>query len=152
MKEVAFLDTGFEGLMVRSIHGPYKHGRSTANEGYLFKFKRFRDGETTVWGILKGVHNLNEAILDELGRSKRNSHQENKVPSGQIGTLLARDCATGGALEISPGRMTQAMRKHYWQNPDEILERIIKYKTFDYGALNVPRFSTFQDFRHPDDM
>jgi hypothetical protein len=28
----------------------------------------------------------------------------------------------------------------------EIMGRIIKYKTFDYGAIDAPRFTTFQAF------
>lgn len=150
--EQLFLDEGYEGLMVRSIGGAYKYGRSTTNEGLLFKFKRFRDGEAIVFGLREGVHNQNEATTDALGRTKRSNHQTNKIGSCRVGTIMAVDRETGQPLEISPGRMTADQRKFYWEYPEQIMDRIIKYKTFDYGTLNVPRFSTFQAFRDPADM
>lgn len=150
--EQHFLDSGFEGIMIRSIGGAYKHGRSTASEGLLFKFKRFRDGEAVVFGLREGVHNQNESTEDALGRLRRSNHVENKIGSMRVGTILGADCVTGQPLEISPGRMTIDERKHYWSNPEQLIDRIIKYKTFDYGTLNVPRFSTFQAFRDSADM
>jgi len=150
--EQSFLNDGYEGLMVRSISGAYKHGRSTSNEGLLFKFKRFRDGEATVFGLREGITNNNVATVDALGRTKRSAHADGKVNALRVGTILGIDMETGQALEISPGRMTMEDRAHYWLNPEQIMDRIIKYKTFDYGALNVPRFSTFQAFRDAADM
>lgn len=150
--EQRFLDVGYEGIMVRSPYGRYKYGRSTEGEGLLFKFKRFRDGEAKVYGLLEGMTNANEATQDAFGRTKRSSHQENMIPASRVGTILATDLNSKQALEISPGRMTMDERKHYWLNPGELIGRIVKYKTFDYGTLNVPRFSTFQAFRSPEDM
>ena len=39
--EIEQLDAGYEGIMVRSVDGHYKYGRSTENEGLLWKVKRF---------------------------------------------------------------------------------------------------------------
>src|SRR5690606_33263898 len=38
--EADMVARGYEGVMVRSIDGPYKNGRSTAREGWLLKLKR----------------------------------------------------------------------------------------------------------------
>ena len=150
--EQAFLSDGYEGLMVRKIDGAYKHGRSTSNEGLLFKFKRFRDGEAAVFGLRQGITNTNEATTDIMGRTKRSAHQDGKVNALRGGTILGVDLETGQPLEFSPGRMTMQDRAYYWLNPEQLIDRIIKYKTFDYGTLNVPRFSTFQAFRDAADM
>jgi DNA ligase-1 len=147
-----FLDEGYEGLMVRKIDGPYKYGRSTLNEGILAKLKRFRDGEAIVIGIEEGVTNNNEATLDALGRTKRSNHQDNKVGAGRVGTIIARCIETGQELQVSPGRMTHVDREFFWVHPEKLMGRTIKYKTFDYGALDAPRFSTFQAFRYAGDM
>lgn len=150
--EQMYLVDGYEGLMARNPDCLYKFGRSTLNEGGLGKLKRFRDGEAIVVAVHEGAHNKNEMIRDELGRSKRSSHQENMVAAGRVGTIIANDCETGAELTIAPGRMTHDMRVHYFRNPQEILGRMIKYKTFDYGVLNASRFCTFQDFRHFEDL
>jgi DNA ligase-1 len=150
--EQQFLDEGYEGLMIRRMDGPYKFGRSTLNEGILVKMKRFRDGEAVVIRIEEGVTNNNEATLDALGRTKRSNHQDNKVGAARVGTIIARCIETGAELQVSPGRMTHVDREFFWAHPSKLLGRTIKYKTFDYGTLDAPRFTTFQAFRYAGDM
>jgi len=150
--EELFLQSGYEGLMARNELGAYKHGRSTLNEGLLMKWKRFMDGEAVVEGLLEGVHNENELTRSATGQAQRSHHQENKVLAGCVGTIIARDHDTGAQMSISPGRMTHDMRKHYWLHQDQLIGRVIKYKSFEYGRKDNARFATFQDFRHPDDL
>ena len=140
------IDMGYEGVMIRGIHGHYKFGRATHNDQLLWKFKRFRDGEAIVTGLEEGVHNGNEPTIDELGRTKRSSHQAGMVGAGRVGTILATDKSTGQQLRVSTGEMTAEQRKYYWENQDKLIGHVITFKTFDYGALNVPRFSTFKAF------
>jgi DNA ligase-1 len=144
--ETEMLAAGFEGIMIRRPDGPYKNGRSTPKDGILRKMKRFRDGEATVTGILEGVTNNNEATQDDLGYTTRSTHKANMAGAGRVGTILGDDLKTGQALNISPGRMTHFYRQKYFMMPHEIVGRVIKYKTFDYGAIDAPRFSTFQAF------
>ena len=146
------IDDGFEGIMLRSLNGMYKHGRSTLNEQILLKLKRFKDGEAQITGMEEGVHNLNEAVTDALGLTKRSSHQDNKVGSGRIGTLYGMDCKTGDPLVISPGRMTLDDRKKYFENPKLIVGKIGKYKSFEYGRVFASRFVTWQGFRDASDL
>jgi len=144
--EQAIVDNGYEGVMIRGTHGRYKFGRATHNDQLLWKFKRFRDGEALVTGLEEGVHNTNLQTIDNLGRSKRSSHNGGMVPAGLVGTILATDESTGQQLRISPGEMTAEDRIYYWENPTLIVGHRITFKTFDYGALNVPRFTTFKAF------
>jgi DNA ligase-1 len=46
--EARCLADGYEGVMLRDPRGPYKCGRSTLNQGWLIKLKRFSDSEATV--------------------------------------------------------------------------------------------------------
>jgi DNA ligase-1 len=144
--ESEMLKNGFEGIMIRNPQGPYKNGRSTPNDGILRKLKRFRDGEATVVGLEEGVQNNNEAKQDDLGYTTRSTHAANMVGANRVGTILATDLKTGELLRISPGRMNHFQRQKYWMMQHEIMGRIIKYKTFDYGAIDAPRFTTFQAF------
>ena len=144
--EQRVVELGYEGVMIRGIHGRYKFGRATHSEQLLWKFKRFRDSEALVTGLEEGVSNTNELQRDELGRAKRSHHQAGMVGAGRVGTILAIDQSTGQQLRISPGEMTAEERTYYWENQDKLIGHIITFKTFDYGALNVPRFSTFKAF------
>lgn len=151
-KQLVYLSHGYEGIMARDAYGEYKFGRSTLNEGGLIKYKQFTDGEARVVDLLEGVHNMNELETDNLGRSKRSHHQANMIGSKRVGTIMATDLVTGAMTTISPGRMTQDMRIHYWLHQDQLLGKIVKYKCFDYGKKDNVRFPTFQIIRDEADM
>ena len=36
-KDKEYVDSGYEGLVIRDPNAPYKYGRSTVKEGYLLK-------------------------------------------------------------------------------------------------------------------
>ena len=143
------LRAGYEGVMLRDPSGPYKHGRATAREGWLFKVKRFKDSEAVITGIEEGRTNTNAAEADAFGRVKRSTHKDKMVPNGQVGTLLGQCLETGAPLRISPGRLTQDQRKHYWAHPEQIIGRLITHSSFLYGVKDAPRFSNFKCFRDP---
>ena len=150
--EREFLELGYEGIMIRSPHGQYKYGRSTLPQGDLIKFKRFTDGEAVVIEILEGQHNNNEFKRDALGQALRATHKENMLPAGKVGAMICRDLKTGEVLQISAGRMIHTDREFYFNNPTKLLGSVIKYKTFQYGRVDAPRFSTYQAHRDRDDL
>ena len=150
--EQQFLLQGYEGIMIRDPHAKYKFGRSTLREGALIKFKRFTDGEGIVVSIEEGVHNHNEAEVDALGRSRRSQHSANMVPNGRVGTLFVQDLKTNETVQVSPGKMTHDQRAYFLKNPTAIVGEVVKYKWFDYGVVDAPRFATFQAFRSRDDL
>lgn len=149
--EQEMLGLGYEGLILRNLNGIYKHGRSTAREGYLLKLKRFSDGEARIVGFEELMHNANEAQLDELGHTKRSSHQENLVPMDTLGALHVEDCVTGVAFKIGTGYTAQH-RKHIWQQRDRLVSAIVKYKHFEIGVKDAPRFPVWLGFRDSIDM
>jgi DNA ligase 1 len=150
--EGAHLADGYEGIMLRSPNGPYKHGRSTMREGYLMKRKTFVDGEGVVVDLEEGQSNQNAATLDELGRTKRSTHQENMAPSGMVGTLIVMD-KTWGKIRVAPGTMTHAERIAYWQAHTGqnvvpgLVGKTIHWRSFGYGVMNAPRFPRFYSVR-----
>lgn len=146
------LDNGYEGIMLRRGSGLYKHGRSTHKEGFLWKLKRFRDGEALITDVLEGETNTN--ALDRLatGAATRSTHKANMLPNAQIGTIVGTDLKTGQIITMSAGRMPHADRKRYWVFQHELLGKVAKYKCFDYGAVDAPRFATFQGLRDTSDL
>lgn len=143
--EEKMLDLGYEGLILRDPNAPYKYGRSTVNEGYLLKLKRFTDDEAEIIGFEERQHNGNEATTNELGRTKRSSHQAGKTGRGDLGALL---CRTAEGVEFSIGTgFDDALRAEIWNNQDDYFGKLAKYKHFVVGSKDKPRFPVFLGFR-----
>jgi len=138
--ETQQLELGYEGVVFRDPKGTYKQGRSTPTEGGLARIKRFRDAEARITQVLEGETNLNEAQVNELGHTFRSTHKHNMVPNGMVGKLIGIDLISGKEVTISPGKMTHAERKLYFEQPELIIGKISKYKHFPHGAKDKPRF------------
>jgi DNA ligase-1 len=143
--EKEFLEVGAEGVILRSLTGPYKQGRSTLKEGYLLKVKQFSDSECIVLGFEEKMHNANEATVGELGQTKRSSHQDNMVPMNTLGSLHVRDLVTGVDFHIGTG-FNDVQRKNIWDNKEDWLGKVVKYSHFEAGVKDKPRFPVFVQF------
>jgi DNA ligase-1 len=163
--DTKWLDDGFEGTCIRDPDGMYKEGRSTVKEGGLLRIKRFMEEDAEVLEVHEGQANGNEAKTNELGRTERSTHQENMTPNGMVGTLtcrLLKDVfdpqskalllATGQIVTVSAGSMDHKDRRHYLENPDEIVLKTIKFRFFPKGAKDRPRFPTFVSIRATSDQ
>ena len=146
------LGLGYEGIMARCPKAGYKYGRATPNENALWKIKRFTDGEAVVATVLEGSTNNNPATINARGETERATIQANMIPNKQVGTLVCKDCITGEVYNVAPGRMTVGWRQYYWAHPEDLIGKIVKHKSFDYGSLNTARFKTFQALRDAADM
>lgn len=152
--ETLALGDGYEGVMVRSLGGPYKQGRSTLKEGHLLKLKRFKDAEAKIVGYVEEQENTNEAKTNLLGRTERSSKKEGMVGKGSLGKF---ECVgiNGDYKDIEfsvGGGFTAAMRQSYWDSRKSLIGRIIKYKYFPTGSVDRPRFPVFKGFRDKRDM
>ena len=143
------LASGYEGVMIRSTDGPYKYGRSTVKQGFLMKLKRFQDSEATIIGFEELQNNTNHATLDERGYTKRSHKKEGMIPAGTLGAFLVEE--NGKTFKVSTG-MTAEERQQYWDTRSDMLGKLVKYKSQEAGALNLPRFPVFLGIRHPDDL
>jgi DNA ligase-1 len=149
--ETRCLAEGYEGVMVRRPNGVYKYGRSTANEGYLLKVKRFVDNEAVILGFDPKLHNANVATKNELGNTKRSSHKENLVEMDTLGALQVQDIKSGLNFRVGTG-MDDQLRLHIWNNRQRYLKQVITYKSFATGVKELPRFPVFKAFRDKRDM
>lgn len=158
-----WLELGYEGTIIRGLDKPHKEGRSTVSKGELLRIKRFVESEALVLAIEEGDANENEPQTNELGRTFRTSHKENKVPNGLVGNLQCRllsDVEWEGKviltadqlITVSPGNMDHKMRKHYFEHPEEIVNHVIKFKFFPKGIKTKPRFATYVCHRSAEDM
>lgn len=147
--ESRHVDIGYEGVILRAPNSPYKCGRSTAKEGYLLKLKRFKDSEAVILDVVEEMHNGNEAQTNELGRTKRSSHKENKTGKQRMGALLVRDLTSGAEFHIGTG-FNDIDRQQFWLNDSR--GQIIKYKYFPIGVKDLPRHPVFLGRRDKADL
>lgn len=149
--EALAVDLGYEGLMIRSPKGPYKQGRSTAKEGFLLKLKRFTDGEGTILDLIEQEANENAAYTNELGHTARSSHASGKRAKGTLGAYLVKNLETGVVHKVSPTG-TLAERQAIWNDADNVIGKILKFKFFASGGKDKPRFPQALGIRDAADM
>lgn len=142
---------GYEGVILRAPHAPYKFGRSTVKEGYLLKVKRFEDSEAEIIGFEEEMFNGNEAQTNELGRTKRSTAQAGLLGKNTLGAFLVRDIYTGVEFSIGTG-LTALERQSHWLNRDTSLGGILKYKFFPVGVKDKPRHPVFLGWRSSLDL
>lgn len=135
--ETQALTLGFEGIMLRKPSGLYKFGRSTEKELTLMKVKRDHDEESEVLDIYEAFENTNQEFINELGYKDRSSHAENKLGKGIVGGFILEK--SGQRFGCSAGKFTHEERKEIWENREKYLGKLLKYRHFPYGVLNLPR-------------
>ena len=140
------LAAGYEGLILRSIDGGYKYGRSTVKEGIMLKLKRFTDEEAVVVDFEEQMHNGNEATVDNLGRTKRSSHKANKTGKSTLGKLVCESERYSDLFRIGTG-FTDALRQEIWSNQSKYKGKLVKFKHQPYGQKDAPRTPVFLGWR-----
>jgi DNA ligase 1 len=144
------VEAGGEGVMIRSPEGRYKQGRSTLKEGILLKLKIFTDEEAFVVGFEEKMHNTNEAKVDELGYTDRSTSKEGMVPANTLGALVV-ESKKWGKFNIGTG-FDDKLRQEIWDKRSDWMGRLVKFKYFEVGVMEKPRFPVFLGLRDKIDM
>jgi len=142
----------YEGIVTRNPEGVYKLGRSTMNEQYLVKVKRFSHIEAKVVGFEELFRNANPATLDGRGYTQRSTHAEGKIPAGVLGALIVH--WRGQELRVGTG-FTSKERREIWLHRSNFLGHLARIKHLNTGAKPVDEGGTgirpplvFTGFRH----
>lgn len=132
------LKAGFEGIMMRNPIGQYKLGRGTFREGLIYKLKRFKDAEAVIIDILPMMENHNTLEADELGYAKRSSSKAGLVEgtiAGKFQVLFNDDI-----LDVAPGSFNHNERRDMFLNKESYIGRNLKFRYFNHGIKDKPRF------------
>jgi len=151
--EARYLEQGYEGLMIRSIDGLYKQGRSTVNQGWLLKLKRFTDAEAVIIGVEEAQHNGNILIANAQGHLERSSKKAGLKPMGTLGAIKVRGINgdfKGVEFHIGTG-FNDEQRTQLWSDKD-LIGKIVTFKYFPIGCVEAPRFPVFKGLRSKEDM
>lgn len=152
-----FEDMGYEGAIIRRLTAPYKEGRCSYREEFGFKKASWAYDEGVIEDAYEQEENQNEKTTNELGLSKRSSHQENKVGKGTLGGFVLRsklwkDTFRCGTIKGGTLIWRQEMWDKWIADPESIKGQIFKYKYKLVGCIDKPRQPIGIDFRDPDDM
>jgi DNA ligase 1 len=151
--EEACISSGYEGVMVRSIHSPYKCGRSTEREAWLLKIKRFEDAEAVVLEPYEGMTNQNAAELDAFGRTKRSLAQAGMIGRGELGGFIVRHLSSGVEFRLGYNHIVGRVdRVTLWMERESLIGKVVKFSHQPSGAKEAPRFPKFIGFREAWDM
>lgn len=142
------LEDGYEGVMLYDDNAPYKFGRYTAKTQQGLKVKPFADDEGVIIAAEEAMQNDNEEFINEVGRTARSSHKDNKSGKGMIGKFLIRDLTTGKEFRISAGRMAHAERYRLWPLRESLVGLIVTYRHFTIGVKDNARHGRFLRFRN----
>ena len=146
--ETDCLSQGYEGVMIRSLNGMYKYGRSTVNEGYLLKLKRFCDSEAVITGMEEMMHNCNTATVNELGNTERKGGTSKDEPSGIMGALQVMGIKDFHGIKFNIGSgFTHEQRYDMWNERTHYYGKIVKYKYQPVGVKDKPRSPIFLGLR-----
>ncbi len=146
------IDRGYEGVILRDPKGKHKDGRCTAKEGAYLRLKPTSDKEAKVLRIVEAMENTNEAELDALGHTKRSTAAAGLVPKGMVGMLECEDLGTGKEINVGPGKMTHKERQEFFENPELLVGKFIKYRSMDHGVKDAPRHARYMSIRDERDM
>lgn len=147
------LTLGYEGIMIQDFSGKYKYGRASVKSQELLKIKQFSDSEAKIIGFYEGKTNKNEEEKDAFGHTTRSSKKEFIENTGTLGGFIAIDIHSGEEIRIGSGRgLTHELRQEIWDNQEEYIGKLAKYKFFKVGVVNAPRFPIFIGFRDPTDL
>jgi DNA ligase-1 len=135
-----YLCKAYEGVMLRKLTSPYKHGRSTFKEAGLLKLKPFADAEATIVSFRSLLVNTNEAMVNELGHTHRSSSLAGLEPTEMLGAL---ECITDEGVSFCIGTgFTDRQRYELWNKPN-LLGARVHYKYQNYGIKDRPRCPVF---------
>ena len=140
--------------MARDPAGLYKFGRSTLKEQGLMKLKRFFDAEARILAFEEQMQNDNESIVNALGNKERSTKKAGMRGKGTLGAIkVVGTSGTFANVEFHIGSgFNDELRDEIWKAQDKFLGQIVKFKYFELGSKDAPRFPVFLGFRDARDV
>jgi len=136
------IDRGYEGSVLRDPRGIYKHGRSTLNQGLMFKFKKWITADVRIVGFKQGQRMREEVadgprdrdIFGHLETSNRKDDYEEVDELGSVEVELQNGirCFVRCAKEFDGPKIT-------WENREQFMNRWCEIRYQAAGVKIKPR-------------
>jgi ATP-dependent DNA ligase len=143
------LAQGFEGIIMRTVPSPYKHGRSTMREQFLMRMKPLETAEGVVVAVEEEMENLNAARENELGYSHRSSAMAGKFGKGRMGSLVVKSPKWKKNFRLGTGFDHTQRRELFVRKP---IGAVVEFEYDPSGGYDQPRQPRFKGFRNPADL
>ena len=149
--ESSVLRSGHEGVILRKSDQYYKTGRGSPKKGELIKMKRFADEEGVIVAVHEEKHNANPATINALGHTEHTGHKENLIGKDTLGAIEVKlgDQWNAETVRIGTG-FSASQRQSLWAQ--DLIGQVAKFKYFEIGVKDAPRFPVFLGFRDTEDM
>lgn len=137
---------GCDGVILRSSTAPYKCGRGTVKQGYIYKLKPYESFDAQIIGITQAteVDPNAEKKINELGHSETSKKKGDRILIDMAAGFIVM--YNGQKLEVSIAQTHEA-RKEIWANQEKFMGRWIEYKGMLAGSKDLPRHATFLRYR-----
>ena len=137
-EEVISIGEGFDGIIIRDPSAPYKFGRSTLKQGWMLKFKPWKDTEGIIEDFEPLYTNTNEQTLDERGYRTRSHSNEGMEAQEAIGAIWLD--WNGKKVKVGGGKdMTLAWRNENWHKREELKGKKLTFKYLNLTPDGMPR-------------
>lgn len=131
------IEKGYEGCVLKNGNKKYKQGRTTINQGIIYKLKPIRTDDLKIIGINERMKNLNKSEVNELGHKYKRNTVADKAPTSIAATF---NCLMDNGEETKVTITgTEAERKEIWKNKANYIGKYVVVKSMDYGAKNKLR-------------
>ena len=140
--EAKALAAGWEGVMLRRAdqgeypQKPGKSNRSTLNEFYLARLKRFEHADAVIVAVHPLKHNANEERTATGARSSKKAGIV--VDSARVGSVTLKDVVTGVEFDTTVG----STRLREWKEWPSALGKTVRYRYQVCGTVDKPRINT----------
>jgi len=138
------LERGYEGLILKSYECPYKRGRCTFREGFMFKVKPYQTFDAPIIGIEERYMNTSESYINELGKQQKHNLKEAMKPTGIAGSLIVDYNGETQKIALTGD---EHFRREIWVNRNNYIGKWIEYKGMLVGSKDRVRHPTFVRFR-----
>lgn len=156
--ELKMLKQNMEGIIIRNPSLPYRPGESSPR-GELFRLKRYIHEEAEILEVFMAKKNNNEAKINALGLQERSSHKANMEEKEEIIGFVCRTIKDihdpwsgrllfpkGTVTKVSATTIKQDERRRLYPIRDQLIGKLIKFKSFPKGTKDQPRFPNFDSF------
>lgn len=156
-----WLEAGFEGAISRAPDAPYKWGRATLKEGYIFKHKPYITLDGRIVEVLQRKQmkadyaNAADRGLDELGRPKRTHKREHFEAVDAAGSLVVEYEHEGKQKRTGIGwarGFDLEARKQIWADREALKGRWVEFRLMDIGGYDEARHGALIRFRPDKDQ
>lgn len=141
-----YVSNGGEGIILRTINGPYKFGRATINENIGYKKKAWLTFDGKIVDVIEKtmVDPSAEKKINELGYSETSRKKDDRLSAETAGAFVVDWHGTEQRVALA---MTDEEAKQLWIDRHKYVGKFIEFKGMLVGSKDRVRHPVMVRFR-----